>query len=689
MPKQYPTRASLHRSDVAVVVDPPSAPLAVDTDPAAPVTPVAAPAAPLAATPEPGPTPAPPRPPLMTRAERRRREQAALESTALMAPVSVDEPTDDPAAPAEPAVTAPAIRRRTALLPPGAPATAATDTAVAEPAPAALPAAPARRSAAESVKALSATSAPAAAAAPAAQPAAAPASQSAPATAQPAAPGCSTPRPQWAPVRPAHPAGSAFHAPAPSAPAPPGLPTRAELRRLELAAELAALPEPVLPSHHAAAPAGADLSRAARREAEHATRQRRKADRQRAAQPASLAAVAGALIVATVVVDPVAVATSQIPVDEDHRLVADGALENRGSAASRAGEREALDDAEPTATEAVTVTKAEAVASASDALDRTATVVSTEGRTTAEQREEIVAQAALVRELSNRLAIGDSPAPADPELIDVVNATLMSTAVDAGLAPAPESTDPGESTGGDVDAQDVVGESGADATGANLGADEQPDAQAADTASVNLDDPGLVAKALTAATARLEELLETATPAAVTVAPREMTAAEVLEHQIAEAQAYAASLGEAYADSVAHFENGRIPTSAMAELSWAPGHFLRRDAAAQLERLNIAYRAEFGVDLSITDSYRSFEGQVRARATRGRMAAVPGTSNHGWGVAVDLGGGINRFGTAQHRWLREHAEDFGWTLPGWARENGAKPEPWHWEFEGAPEVGAD
>jgi LAS superfamily LD-carboxypeptidase LdcB len=62
------------------------------------------------------------------------------------------------------------------------------------------------------------------------------------------------------------------------------------------------------------------------------------------------------------------------------------------------------------------------------------------------------------------------------------------------------------------------------------------------------------------------------------------------------------------------------------------------------------------------------------------MAAVPGTSNHGWGRAVDLCGGIESFGTPQHDWLVANAPRFGWVHPSWAEVTGSRPEPWHFEF---------
>ena len=59
---------------------------------------------------------------------------------------------------------------------------------------------------------------------------------------------------------------------------------------------------------------------------------------------------------------------------------------------------------------------------------------------------------------------------------------------------------------------------------------------------------------------------------------------------------------------------------------------------------------------------------------------MPGTSNHGWALAVDLCGGINVAGTAQSAWMAANAGQFGFVQPDWARQGGEKPEPWHWEY---------
>lgn len=130
------------------------------------------------------------------------------------------------------------------------------------------------------------------------------------------------------------------------------------------------------------------------------------------------------------------------------------------------------------------------------------------------------------------------------------------------------------------------------------------------------------------------------------------------------------------------YANGRIPAPALRSLSTAPGHLARGDAAAAFDRMSTAYRARFGAPISVTDSYRTFESQVRLRAAKPGLAAVPGTSNHGWGVAFDLGGGIESFGTVEHEWMRTHAGEHGFIHPDWAQQNGSKPEAWHWQFAG-------
>ncbi|HET6391860.1 MAG TPA: NlpC/P60 family protein [Blastococcus sp.] len=127
------------------------------------------------------------------------------------------------------------------------------------------------------------------------------------------------------------------------------------------------------------------------------------------------------------------------------------------------------------------------------------------------------------------------------------------------------------------------------------------------------------------------------------------------------------------------WSNGQIPADALCRLG-TYSHALRCDAAASYGQLDAAYTAAFGTPLCITDSYRSLGAQIAAFATKPKLAAVPGTSNHGWALAVDLCGGINVGGSAQWAWMVANAARFGFVQPDWASPGGEKPEPWHWEY---------
>ncbi len=130
------------------------------------------------------------------------------------------------------------------------------------------------------------------------------------------------------------------------------------------------------------------------------------------------------------------------------------------------------------------------------------------------------------------------------------------------------------------------------------------------------------------------------------------------------------------------YANGEIPTAALCPLWGAPDKALRADAAAAFRDLSKAFAAEFGRPICVTDAYRTRAEQVSVFAAKPGLAAVPGTSNHGLGLATDLCGGVQSFATIEHAWMLTHAGLFGWFHPSWAEPTGSKPEPWHWEFAG-------
>jgi hypothetical protein len=121
---------------------------------------------------------------------------------------------------------------------------------------------------------------------------------------------------------------------------------------------------------------------------------------------------------------------------------------------------------------------------------------------------------------------------------------------------------------------------------------------------------------------------------------------------------------------LAKYGNGRIPASALEPIG--RGHRLWAPAAEGFQRLRGA-AAKAGVQIGITDSYRSYAQQVdvarrKGLHSQGGLAAKPGTSEHGWGKSLDLD-----LDASALRWMRRHADEFGFT------ENVSR-EPWHWTY---------
>ncbi len=119
------------------------------------------------------------------------------------------------------------------------------------------------------------------------------------------------------------------------------------------------------------------------------------------------------------------------------------------------------------------------------------------------------------------------------------------------------------------------------------------------------------------------------------------------------------------------YGNGRIPAAALSTVA-GTSHTLWEPAARSLEAMRAAAAAD-GVTIGITDSYRTYETQVDLVArkglySQGGLAATPGTSMHGWGVAVDL-----KLDSAAQTWMRQNGGRFGYV------ENVAR-EPWHWQY---------
>ena len=123
---------------------------------------------------------------------------------------------------------------------------------------------------------------------------------------------------------------------------------------------------------------------------------------------------------------------------------------------------------------------------------------------------------------------------------------------------------------------------------------------------------------------------------------------------------------------LAQYGNGKIPAEALTQISGS-NHRLWAPAAGAFEQLRAA-AAKDGVTIGITDSYRSYEAQVDVAQRKGLyknggLAADPGTSPHGWGVALDL-----KLDSQAQAWMRTNASQFGFV-------EDTPREPWHWVFK--------
>ncbi|GIG27655.1 M15 family metallopeptidase [Cellulomonas marina] len=124
--------------------------------------------------------------------------------------------------------------------------------------------------------------------------------------------------------------------------------------------------------------------------------------------------------------------------------------------------------------------------------------------------------------------------------------------------------------------------------------------------------------------------------------------------------------------ALAAYGNGKIPESALAGVG-STGHRLWAPAAQRLEQLLAAAKAD-GVGIGITDSYRSYAAQVdvanrKGLYSQGGLAAAPGTSDHGWGMAVDLD-----LDAKAQAWMQQNAGRYGFVAD-------TPRESWHWSFQ--------
>jgi hypothetical protein len=150
-----------------------------------------------------------------------------------------------------------------------------------------------------------------------------------------------------------------------------------------------------------------------------------------------------------------------------------------------------------------------------------------------------------------------------------------------------------------------------------------------------------------------------------------------------------------FKDSVV--ENGNIPNNLMGKATKGSVNkpIMLKEIISNYDRLAVAFGNKFPGKQLGAFGYRSYERQVTTKQRVPKLAATPGTSRHGWGLAIDIHyfqTGVAEplaleYSSDEYKWLDANAPKYGWVNPQWARENNAnkksksrKEEPWHWEW---------
>ena len=126
-------------------------------------------------------------------------------------------------------------------------------------------------------------------------------------------------------------------------------------------------------------------------------------------------------------------------------------------------------------------------------------------------------------------------------------------------------------------------------------------------------------------------------------------------------------------------DNGRIPLHELEriepvffDVDLGGAAMLHPEAAAAMSALIAEARSHGIIELRVIYSYRTFAKQQEKwdnYQAGGNLAASPGTSNHGWAVACDMGGLTSR----ALSFLRNNARRFGYV-------NDVPSEDWHWVY---------
>lgn len=129
--------------------------------------------------------------------------------------------------------------------------------------------------------------------------------------------------------------------------------------------------------------------------------------------------------------------------------------------------------------------------------------------------------------------------------------------------------------------------------------------------------------------------------------------------------------------------NGGLETSQLKKLINHQNEYLNPSAARSFELMERQYYSETGKRFIISDTYRTYEsqwnifdlehcvrtGESRKVNTNGSIpVAKPGTSNHGFGEAIDMN-------SEAKPWIEQYGKFYNWC---WGEAPG---EPWHFTYD--------
>lgn len=148
----------------------------------------------------------------------------------------------------------------------------------------------------------------------------------------------------------------------------------------------------------------------------------------------------------------------------------------------------------------------------------------------------------------------------------------------------------------------------------------------------------------------------------------------------------------ASSNGLLHVDDLTVMPAWTINVSYSPGvqRLMSKAAAVAYLAMNAQFRAPCGANLTITEAYRPLATQKSYyRRFRYPRAARPGSSNHGFGNALDLGkAGASgtrspySYGRSYDVWLTRNGARFGFDRPDYMDRRGSNPEFWHYNFTG-------